>query len=83
MQEPYAPARVALAAITVLTSALTVAACVPRFPTPYTATMLARDSARHPGPALVHYLRQPTADPSVCDRNASTPRECSKYRWVK
>ncbi len=41
-------------------------ACVPRFPYPYTKAQLKADSRRHPTHALLHYLSQKEADPSVC-----------------
>ncbi len=45
---------------------LTATACHHRFPLPYTSEQLVRDSANWPGEGLVHYLKQPNADVTVC-----------------
>src|SRR4051812_1955036 len=46
------------------------AGCRPHFPRPYTAAMLAQDGT---GPALVHFLGQRDASPSVCDPKNTGP----------
>jgi hypothetical protein len=45
--------------------------CGPGFPTPYTASEMARDGR---GAALVHYLKQPGATATPCDRGSRGPR---------
>lgn len=46
---------------------LSLVGCKHVFPVPYSVSALTEDSSRWPGDALVHYLAQPGADPTVCE----------------
>ncbi|HRG99377.1 MAG TPA: hypothetical protein PLR99_24190, partial [Polyangiaceae bacterium] len=65
-RRPRARRRAALALGAAL-AALSALACGRSFPTPFTASDLAREGS---GAALTHYLHQPGATATVCDRRA-------------